>query len=158
MLKKQLQCFVTVHWTSLSLVTHWSLREKKRITKVTREGECRQVMKTLRCETEADRVSSGTLLLRAQLSWSCTDSGVDGPSAGAALGTWLCGARRLPWPLQFRELADVWWWLCVGGRGGRGAVWLWWLDGPERDIETDTQAETVLHYSTSKVLGILLHT
>lgn len=87
------------------------------------------------CICETNRVSSGTLLLRAQLSWSWTDSGVEGPSGGAALGAWLCRFLRLAWLLRLRELADDWWWLCGGGRGGRREVWLWWLDAPERDRE-----------------------
>lgn len=87
------------------------------------------------CFCETHRVSSGTLLLRAQLSWSWTDSGVEGPSGGAAVGAWLCWFRRLAWLLRLRELADDWWWLCGGGRGGRREVWLWWPDAPERERE-----------------------
>ncbi len=93
------------------------------------------------CFCETYRVSSGTLLLRAQLSWSWTDSGVEGPSGGAAVGAWLCGFRRLAWLLRLRELADDWWWLCGGGRGGRREVWLRWLDAPEREREDGDKSQ-----------------
>lgn len=87
------------------------------------------------------RVSRGTLLFSAQLSCSCTDSGVEGPSPGPCGWCWCwcwCawpGLRRLPPAacvvLRFRVLAEDWWWLvCGGGRGGRRVDWLWWLDEP----------------------------
>lgn len=68
-----------------------------------------------------DLVSSGTLLLRTQLSWSCTDSGVVGPSPGPGAGAWM-GLRPPLRVFLFRLLADWWdsvWWLCGGGSGGR---------------------------------------
>lgn len=66
-------------------------------------------------------VSSGTLLFRTQLSWSCTDSGVVGPSPVPGAGAWM-GLRPPLRVFLFRLLADWWdsvWWLCGGGSGGR---------------------------------------
>ncbi len=69
-----------------------------------------------------DLVSNGTLLLSTQLSCSCTDSGVVGPSPGADGGARM-GLRRPLSVLRLRELAEDWWWdsvwwLCGGGMGG----------------------------------------
>lgn len=80
----------------------------------------------------SDLVSSGTLLLRTQLSCSCTDSGVVGPSPVPGVGAWM-GLRPPLRVFLFRLLADWWdkdWWLCGGGRGGRSVDWLWWLAAP----------------------------
>lgn len=81
-----------------------------------------------------DLVSNGTLLLSTQLSCSCTDSGVVGPSPGADGGAWM-RFRRPPRVLRLRELAEDWWcdrvwWLCGGGMGGRSVDWLWWFGAP----------------------------
>lgn len=87
-----------------------------------------------------DLVSNGTLLLSTQLSCSCTDSGVVGPSPGAGGGAWM-GLRRPLSVLRLRELAEDWWcdsvwWLCGGGIGGRRVDWLWWFGAPgEKMIE-----------------------
>lgn len=80
----------------------------------------------------SDLVSSGTLLLRTQLSCSWTDSGVVGPSPVPGVGAWM-GLRPPLRVFLFRLLADWWdkdWWLCGGGRGGRSVDWLWWLAAP----------------------------
>lgn len=50
-------------------------------------------------------VSSGTLLLSTQLSWSCTDSGVVARSLGAGAGAWIW-FRRLVSEFLLRELAE----------------------------------------------------
>lgn len=67
-------------------------------------------MDSKQASSVTDLVSRGTLLFSAQLSWSWTDSGVEGPSPGAAEGAWF-GPRRLARVLRFKELADDWWWL-----------------------------------------------
>lgn len=79
-------------------------------------------------KVDTDLVSNGTLLLSTQLSCSCTDSGVVGPSPGADGGMWM-GLRRPLSVLRLRELAEDWWWdsvwwLCGGGMGGRKVDWL----------------------------------
>ena len=85
----------------------------------------------------SDLVSSGTLLLRTQLSCSWTDSGVVGPSPVPGAGAWM-GLRPPLRVFLFRLLADWWdkvWWLCGGGSGGRSVDWLWWLAAPGRRQE-----------------------
>lgn len=81
-------------------------------------------------------VSSGTLLLSTQLSWSCTDSGVVARSLGAGAGAWIW-FRRFVSEFLLRELAEEWWWdrewLWGGGRGGLSVDWLWWFEGPKTE-------------------------